>query len=475
MNLPKKWDLADKVPEHITQEAVKEAVDSFAENNTISTAKAEAKQYVARGEEKIFWQQLSIGIKNNSLEIKRKSDLYLEIEGAIASKEVISYMDYATAKATNESVHRFLGMKDDLYKEMLAGATVNYLEASSGSTRAMELEKLFERDAEGNYLATPKEMLEEVQNIYSSSNTSYLSNNERYINDNEKLGAENAEKAELHEILMKDFCILHQNQLGVGDLLSIHKERISHDLYEIISDYAVNHKNSRGVIRDCDRIKIAALAHDKINSAKWWEELTCDQIKFARTSRIEMVTETEKRSEIIREHITVAMERAGIKNESVFSRAEDHYLEYITANANNANNQELLGTLVARAVYEEGHIKRCRANMRLFLIEDKGSNELDTARSKLWQEVMSEKLVRAEAHIQEKQPKLSHDEVRAIPKDLIYHNYEREVAELGKTRPLAAKYLAENLVDFRNNYGEDLLTESRVNDGGNLNSSKQFT
>lgn len=473
LNLPEKWDLADKIPEHITLEVIKEAAGhSYTENGTISTAKAEAEQYTASREEKIFWQQLSIGIKDNSLEIKRKSDLYLEIEGAIASKEVISYMDYATAKATNESVHRFLGMKDDLYREMLAGATVNYLEANSGNTRAVELKKLFERDAEGNYLSTPKEMLEEVQNIYSSSNISYASNNERYINDNKKLAADNAEKAELHEILMKDFCILHQNQLGISNLLNIHNERISQDLYEIISDYSVNRKNSRSIIKDSDRIKIASLAHDKINSDKWWEELACDQIKLAKTSRIEMVTESEKRSEIIREHITAAMERAGIQNESVFSRAEDHYLEYITANANNANNQELLGTLVARAVYEEKHINRCIANMSLFLINDNRLDELGTARSKLWQEIMGEKLVRAEAHIQETQSKLTHDEVRAIAKELIYNDYEWEVAELikdnpvvaklDKMSPIAAKYLAENLVDFRNNYGEDLLTESRI-------------
>ena len=473
LDLPEKWDLADKIPEHITLEVIKEAAGhSYTENGTISTAKAEAEQYTARGEEKIFWQQLSIGIKDNSLEIKCKSDLYLEIEGAIASKEVISYMDYATAKATDESVHRFLGFKDDLYREMLAAATVNYLEANSGNTRLIRLKELFERDAEGNYLAAPKEIAAGVQNIYSSSNTSYWGNNERYIKDNEKLAADNAKKAELHEILMKDFCILHQNQLGVGDLLSIHKERISYDLYEIISNYAVNHKNSRGVIRDCDRIKIAALAHDKINSAKWWEEFACDQIKLAKTSRIEMVTESEKRSEIIREHITAAMERAGIENEAVFSRAEDHYLEYITANANNTNNQELLGTLVARAVYEEKHIRRCTGSMGLFLIDDGKFDKVDSARTRLWQEVMGEKLVRAEAHIQEKHPKLARDEVCAIVKDLIYHNYEREVAELikdnpvvsrlGKDNPLAAKYLAENLVDFRNNYGKDLLTESRV-------------
>ena len=123
-------------------------------------------------------------------------------------------------------------------------------------------------EVEGNYLATPKEIVMEIQNIYSGSNTSYLSNNERYINDNKKLAADNAEKAELHEILMKDFCILHQNQLGISNLLNIHNERISQDLYEIISDYVVNRKNSRGVIRDCDRIKIAALAHDKINSVR---------------------------------------------------------------------------------------------------------------------------------------------------------------------------------------------------------------
>ncbi|MFM8490594.1 MAG: DUF6371 domain-containing protein, partial [Candidatus Methylopumilus sp.] len=237
LDLPEKWDLADRMPEHITLETIKEAINnSQSKNSIIGAFRAEARQYEVKGEEKIFWQQLSIGIKDNSLEIKRKSDLYLEIEGAIASKEVISYMDYATVKGTDESVHRFLGMKDGLYREMLAGATVNYLEANSGSTRLIRLKKLFERDYEGNYLATPKEIVMEIQNIYSGSNTSYLSNNERYINDNDKLAADNAKKAELHEILMKDFCILHQNQLGVGDLLSIHKGRISHDLYEIISD-----------------------------------------------------------------------------------------------------------------------------------------------------------------------------------------------------------------------------------------------
>ena len=65
-------------------------------------------------------------------------------------------MDYATAKGTDESVHRFLGMKDDLYREMLAGATVNYLEANSGNTWLIRLKKLFERDSEGNYLATQR-------------------------------------------------------------------------------------------------------------------------------------------------------------------------------------------------------------------------------------------------------------------------------------------------------------------------------
>ena len=150
------------------------------------------------------------------------------------------------------------------------------------------------------------------------------------------------------------------------------------------TQYSVNRKNSRSIIKDSDRIKIASLAHDKINSDKWWEELACDQIKLAKTSRIEMVTESEKRSKIIREHITAAMERAAICNEAVFSRAEDHYLEYITANANNANNQELLGTLVARAVYEEKHIRRCTGSMGLFLIDDGKFDKVDSARTRLW-------------------------------------------------------------------------------------------
>jgi len=73
LNLPEKWDLADKIPEHITLKVIKNALDrSFAENNTITAAKAEAEQYTASREEKIFWQQLSIGIKDNNLEIKCK-------------------------------------------------------------------------------------------------------------------------------------------------------------------------------------------------------------------------------------------------------------------------------------------------------------------------------------------------------------------------------------------------------------------
>ena len=63
---------------------------------------------------------------------------------------------------------------------------------------------------------------------------------------------------------MKDFCVLHQNQLGVRDLINIHKERISKDLYEIISNYAVNHKNSQSALKDSDRIKIAGLPMIKL-------------------------------------------------------------------------------------------------------------------------------------------------------------------------------------------------------------------
>lgn len=85
---------------------------------------------------------------------------------------------------------------------------------------------------------------------------------------------------------------------------------------------------------------------------------------------------------------------------------------------------------------------------------------------------MAEKLVGAEWHIQEKQPKLAHNEVRSIAKELIYDNYEQEigrvikdnpvVSQLAKCNPVAARYLATGLVDFRNSYGKDLLTEART-------------
>ena len=62
----------------------------------------------------------------------------------------------------------------------------------------------------------------------------YQINNEKYISDNKKLAASNTDKAKLHEVLMKDFCILHQDELGVKDLINVHKDKISDDLYKIV-------------------------------------------------------------------------------------------------------------------------------------------------------------------------------------------------------------------------------------------------
>jgi len=89
--LPEKWDLANKMSEHITLETIKEAINnSQSKNSTIGAFRAEAKQYAVKGEEKIFWQQLSIGIKDISTRIKQKSGLYKEIERALASKAVVA-------------------------------------------------------------------------------------------------------------------------------------------------------------------------------------------------------------------------------------------------------------------------------------------------------------------------------------------------------------------------------------------------
>jgi hypothetical protein len=171
------------MPEHITLETIKEAINnSQSKNSTIGAFRAEAKQYEIKGEEKIFWQQLSIGIKDNSLRIKHKSGLYQEIEQALASSEVLSYMDYATAKGTDEPVHQFLGFKDGLYREMLASSTLNYPEVNASSEQASRIKQLFERDKDGNYLVKPKEIVTEVQNIYGNNTSGYQINNEETRN-----------------------------------------------------------------------------------------------------------------------------------------------------------------------------------------------------------------------------------------------------------------------------------------------------
>jgi hypothetical protein len=53
LNLPEKWDLADKMPEHITLETIKEAINnSQSKNSTIGAFRAEAKQYAVKGRRK---------------------------------------------------------------------------------------------------------------------------------------------------------------------------------------------------------------------------------------------------------------------------------------------------------------------------------------------------------------------------------------------------------------------------------------
>ena len=76
---------------------------------------------------------------------------------------------------------------------------------------------------------------------------------------------------------------------------------------------------------------------------QWWRELgICDQIKLAKTSRIEMENRERKRSEIVR-YITAVMERE--QNESVFSRAEDHYLNILRQTLITQIIRELLGNV----------------------------------------------------------------------------------------------------------------------------------
>jgi len=477
LNLPEKWDLADKMPEHLCLGGIKEAIISCQnKGKNITTYIEEASHYNNENGQKVFWQQASIGIKNSSQEIKRKSSLHEEIHERLASNEVVSYMDYAKASGRDEPLHQFLSFKDGLYQEMLTSSMVNHLEIMAGSGVATKLKNLFGRDEDGNFLATPKEIVEQVQNIYSNSNSSngakYQINNEKYTSDNKKLAASNIDKAKLHEVLMKDFCILHQDQLGVKDLINVHKDKISDDLYKIISNYDLNNKDGQGGLKDSDQTKIAELAHNKINNTKWWQDLVEDQIKLAKTSKIEIITETDKRLELVEEHITMAMAASSIDNETVLARATSHYLEYIMANIDNMNNKELINKLVERAVYEEANIASRKENMRVFLIEDKKYGEFKKASGKLWQELMGAKLVKSEWQIQEKSPDLTNNEVRAIAKELVYNNYEQEVAQvikeepavsvLHKQNPIAGKYLAEGLVDFRNNYGEELLTEART-------------
>ena len=112
-------------------------------------------------------------------------------------------MDYATA--SNDECSSVLGFKDDLYrnkKPVLPQLFRSEIAVAREQWKRAG-ENYSKRDAEGNYLATPKEIVMEIQNIYSGSNTSYQVQRAA-INDNEKL-AERIPKVELKSKIMKDF------------------------------------------------------------------------------------------------------------------------------------------------------------------------------------------------------------------------------------------------------------------------------
>jgi Domain of unknown function (DUF6371) len=479
LNLPEKWDLADKIPEHLSLDGIKEAITSCQNKgkNIISYIE-KANQHNDENEQRIFWQQTSIGINSSIESTKRKVSNYELIHERVASTEIASYMNYATVSGRDEVLHKFLNFDDSLYQEMVTSTICNYLAKYKGSEYANQLKHLFGRDEDGNQLATPKEIIKEIHDIYDKVNSEFnvcsFTSLDKYIKNNQQLAARDPAKAELHQGLMKDFCILHQEQLGMSDLGNAHKERLSENLYKIITSYKLNEKGSDRALKDSDLVKIAELAHNKINNANWWQDLVKDQIKLAKTSKIEILTESEKKLKVAREEITIAMEELGVKGSAtaILARAEGHYLEYMHGDHSNLTNKDAASKSVQRAIYEEKNIIRCQANVRHYLIEDKKFAELKTASGKLYQELVAEKFVRAESYINNTQPDLTIMQIRKIVKELVYDNYEQEidkvikdepaVSVLHKQNPIAARYLAESLVDFKNNYGEELLTESRT-------------
>ncbi|WP_375326523.1 AAA family ATPase [Candidatus Tisiphia endosymbiont of Nemotelus uliginosus] len=132
--LPEKWDLADKLPEGLNTENLKEAIiHCQQQNSSLSYSQsiaASLKQLLTQPQilaigERIFWQARTIGALLQVEQIRQEVAAEVSWQEKLSSPEAKYYMKYAENTGKGGSPHEFLRLQDSLYRDTLVAIAVS--------------------------------------------------------------------------------------------------------------------------------------------------------------------------------------------------------------------------------------------------------------------------------------------------------------------------------------------------------------
>lgn len=512
LHLPAKWDLADALPAHLDLPLVKEAIKGsklqiqgidalqFKEEDQIIEHNLASRQ----NNNKQYWQQVAIGVNLNREATTKVEQSHNVILRHLQSSDVSNYMEYAIARGIDESVHPFLSYSDGLYREILSSTIINHCQNTELLQQSKVLQAVYEQDSDNNVENNSRqsvELLKEGQNLYEQKSTNKTSHEieslEAYKFDQEQLAANSGQtKAVLHAQLMQDFSYLHKEQLSMKGLDADHIEKLSHDLSRIITNYSLYYKGSERSMTDSDRRQIAQLAHGHINTKDWWQSLAATQIKTMQSQehKLAVTSKSQDQFTLMHQQIEIAKTTPTVievisnytktgysghhrpvpNQEIITERALGHILEYMYASKQQPLAQEEVNSMVVRAAFEESKYDKWQNTVSFFEIEH-NIDRVEEANNKIQQQRTTEQLVSYHGYLYSEQDKHAMNNDAMVSKVTFAYNndlYNKEAASLLEgdkrlsglkgTNPLAAQYLAENIVEFKHSYSEEMLTESRI-------------
>lgn len=280
--LPKKWDLADRLPEGMTIANIKEAIEN------VRAAHLDIQQIQSviqntnslhvpqRLLERNIWQEV---FKGKIVEAETITSFSVNEQKAatfFSSEEASNYVKYLEVTGKGGVAHDYLKFDSPMYQDTL----------TSLATRDERLRENIKSLSNGNNAAgieaieTKTKLIVDTQNLYEKRALEYggIAGTHTVYRDYLELMVkhygESHEKVTLYKNIVRDVSILHSAQLGmnINDVPDSHHNEIAGTIYNnVASDKASNGRGqSEYNIDEYDKIKIAANCYEQLCTSNVW-------------------------------------------------------------------------------------------------------------------------------------------------------------------------------------------------------------